>query len=105
MIPAGIFVVSYRSVFLIAHVFVQPDIKPLFERCFILWDIRSAVDLRGDCGKLLSYLLLRLAVDGFLNLFSRSGINAKGIARLPAPVRALTDRAAALGSFCFSRCQ
>ena len=40
-----------------------------------------------------------------LNLLSRSGINAEGIARLPAPIRALTDRAAALGSFCLSCCQ
>ena len=68
-------------------------------------NIGLCINFGCDLPKILRDLLLRLAVDGFLNLLSRSGINAKGIARLPTPVRALTDRAAALGSFCFSRCQ
>lgn len=83
----------------------QPNIKPFIHSHFARLLVCSIVDLRGDCGEFLPHFLLRLAIDGFLDLLSRSGINAKGIARLSAPVRALTDRAAALGSFCFSRCQ
>ena len=83
----------------------QPNIKPFINSHFARLLVCSIVDLRVDRGELLPYLLLRLAIDGFLNLLSRSGIDAKGIACLSAPVRALTDRAAALGSFCFSRCQ
>ena len=41
--------------------------------------------------------LLRLAIDGLLDLFARLRINAGGIAGLPAPVGALADGAAALG--------
>ena len=83
----------------------QPNIKPFIHGHFTRLLVYSAVDLRGDCGELLPHLPLRFAIDGFLNLLSRSGINAEGIARLPASVRALADRAAALGPFCHSCCQ
>ena len=70
----------------VADVFFYPRIQPIcgFESGNI--HICSLIDLRSDRRELLPYLLLRLAIDGFLYLLSRSGINAKGIARLPASV-------------------
>ena len=105
-IQLGLSLVEVRRRILDANLIIcQPYIEPFIHSHFARLLVYSVVDFRGDRSELLPHLLLCLAVDGFLDLFSRSGINAKGIACLPASVRALTDRAAALGSFCFSRCQ
>lgn len=83
----------------IADVLRHPCVQPVsgFEPRNV--HIRPVIDLRRDGGELLADFFLRLAVNRFLYLLSRLGINAEGVACLPASVRTLADGAAALGVF------
>ena len=68
------------------EVIPQPDVQPLVQRHAAWLHIRPVIDLRRDGSELLADFFLRLAVNRFLYLLSRLGINAEGVACLPASV-------------------
>lgn len=75
---------------------IEPCIEPLLHRQLRRRDINAVVDGRCDLLEALPDFLLRLAVDGFLNLLACTRIAAHGITSFPCAIFALADRAAAL---------
>ena len=89
-----------------AEVFCLPDVQP-FTKGHFTWSGISTGGDRGCCRlKLLTDFLLRFTRDGTLDLFSRSGVKADGVASFPERIflsvscnRLFTNSADSCGAF------
>ena len=83
MLPNNDLINFKGSRFYIQQIATIPNIKPFADRHIGWWNIATFIKLMRKLLELFGYFSLRFACNGALDLFSRTGIETLGIARLP----------------------
>ena len=86
MIADGGFIGTDRGGFHIGQVFPLPGVQPLTNGHLIRCDVSTGIQRSGKFLDLLRYFFLRLSGDGFLNLFSGTGIETTGVPSFPVGI-------------------
>ena len=106
MVADGGFIGTDRGGFHIGKIFTLPCVQPLTNGHLIRCDVSTSIQSGGEFLDLLRYFLLCLSGDGFLNLFSGTGIETCGVPAFPVRIffsvsfyDFLSDTAATCGAF------